>query len=101
MKEPYRVLTKSECKALRDAFASTYPILIYDIDKKAKLNLQDITICLLTIIGFEPGIICNLTDRSNSSVTNVRAKINERLFNEKSSPKLYSNLIKNYSIYPI
>ena len=101
MKEPYRVLTRSECKALRAAFAKSYPALIYDIDKKAKLNQQDITICLLTVLGFEPGRICNLTGRSNSSVTNVRAKINERLFNEKSSPKLYSNLIKGYSIYPI
>lgn len=100
MKEPYRVLTHSELKALRTAFANTYPALIYDLDKKAKLNLQDIAICLLTILGFEPGRICNLTDRSNSSVTNVRAKINERLFNEKSSPKLYGNLIKNYGIYP-
>ena len=101
MKEPYRVLTLSEQKALRTAFSNTYPALIYDINKKAKLNLQDITICLLTILGFEPGRICNMTDRSSSSVTNVRAKINERLFNEKSSPKLYSNLINNYSIYPI
>ena len=101
LSKSHRPMNNSDRVLLQKTFVKAYPLLVKDLMQQGKIKQSDITVCLLTVMGFPPAAICNLTNLSSSSVTNIRSKVNNSLFQDKSAATLHRNLYKRYGIKPI
>ena len=84
---------------LASSMSRFYPSLLYDLSHKANLTQREMRICLLTCLGLRESDICNLLDISSQQVTNSKANINKKIFNDKAARTLYKNLAEHYGIY--
>ena len=94
----HRPMNSNDKALLQKAFSKAHPLLLKDLLQQGKINQSDITVCLLTVLGFPPAAICNLTKLSSSSVSNIRSKVNYSLFGDKSAATLHQNLYRRYGV---
>ena len=92
----YRLVEPSETEwdALEIAVKSLLPDF-YDsiINGKATLNAQEKKVCLLTKLHFIPSEVATLLGVTKQRVTNLRGKINEKMFGENGSKSFDGNIL--------
>ena len=76
-----------------------YPQLVNDLNKNDKTAQQEIRACILVVIGIRESDIARFLSVSPQRITNIKATINQALFNENTARSLYKNLQKHYNIY--
>lgn len=76
-----------------------YPNLVNDLNKNDKTAEQEMRACILVVIGIRESDIARLLNVSPQRITNLKATINQALFNENTARSLYKNLQKHYNIY--
>ena len=77
---------------LEKLFQTYYPICYKLIKHQAKMTLMELRVCVLTRLSFSNSEMMVLLGSSQSSISNVKLRINKRLFNENSSKTLFKNL---------
>ena len=79
--------------SLREYLEASQPHFVSVVfDKSKSLTYQEEHVCLLLHEGFTPSNIAVLLDMSKQRVTNLRASINRKLFNELGTLSLNKNL---------
>ncbi len=63
-------------------------------DSKIKLTQKEINVCILTKLQFLPNEIVLITDMSKQGISNIRSRINKKLFEEEGTKNLDKNLLK-------
>ncbi len=99
LSEAHRPMNNKDTHLLTETVADAFPLLVQDLMRESRLSQNDAIVCILTVLAFSPSEICVLTNLSNSRVTNIRAKINQTLFGDKSASTLKGNLSVRYGIY--
>ena len=86
--------THNELDNLKSIAKNGFPRL-YNIitDKQKALTNQEIIICILVRFQFIPSEIAVLTGHSSQRITNIRSKINKKLFNKEGAKTLAAHLI--------
>lgn len=86
------VPTNNEWKELVDFICHCFPIFASQISEK-KLAQQELKVCVLTRLEFTNSEMQILLNTSSQSITNMKAKVNRKLFNKNGASSLYKNLI--------
>lgn len=81
-----------EWKELIDFICHCYPIFAQQINDK-KLSLQELKVCVLTRLEFSNGEMQVLLNTSSQSITNMKSKVNKKIFNKDGAATLYKNLL--------
>lgn len=86
--------TKSEWNTLSDMVRTFFPKLYSLLSQRKDISEQEFKVCMLIFLGFKTGEITAILDTSMQSVSNTKASVSRKLFNEKSAASLYRNLSK-------
>ena len=86
--------TKSEWNTLSDMVRTFFPKLHSLLSQRKDISEQEFKVCMLIYLGFKTGEITTILDTSMQSVSNIKASVSRKLFNEKSAASLYRNLSK-------
>ena len=86
--------TKSEWNTLSDMVRTFFPKLHSLLSQRKDISEQEFKVCMLIYLGFKTGEITTILDTSMQSVSNTKASVSRKLFNEKSAASLYRNLSK-------
>lgn len=86
--------TKSEWNTLSDMVRTFFPKLHSLLSQRKDISEQEFKVCMLIFLGFKTGEITAILDTSMQSVSNTKASVSRKLFNEKSAASLYRNLSK-------
>ncbi len=84
--------TKREWKELITLFKRNKPIEQVTVCKEGLLSPLELRTCILLLLGFSNGEISVLLDASSQRVTNLKSRINKKLFNDDSAGTLQANL---------
>lgn len=89
-----KVITESELVALRILVAKSMPEFYAFVDSKEHgLTDNEKNICLLIRLRFIPSEMASLLDLSVQNVTNLRSRINKKLFNQSGAKSLNTRLL--------
>ena len=83
---------KREWKELIMLFKRNKPIEQVTVCKEGLLSPLELRTCILLLLGFSNGEISVLLDASSQRVTNLKSRINKKLFNDDSASTLQANL---------
>ena len=86
--------TKSEWNTLSDMVRTFFPKLHSLLSQRKDISEQEFKVCMLIYLGFKTGEITTILDTSMQSVSNTKASVSRKLFNEESAASLYRNLSK-------
>lgn len=92
-------VTKSDWKALMQAFGRYYPKLLADLHQIPGINENGIRVCVLITLKLRESDIANILHVGLSSISNYKQDINLALFNENSAQHLFKNLERRYGIF--
>lgn len=90
---PIEYPKNSDWKELEATIKLYLPSLYAMFFKKNVLTSQEIRTSILTYMGFSNSEISILLNVSNQRVTNIKAKVNLKLFGENSASSFYRNLV--------
>ena len=96
---PLAPVEEKDWNQLISTFSLFYPVLLLDLKKEHSITQQHIRTCILTILEVRGLDIANKLNVKEQRVTNMKAEINQALFNDNSARSLYKNLINHYEIY--
>ena len=85
---------RKEWEQLVSLFATIQPEAYVAIGRDLTLSAQELKACILLLLKFSNGEIISLLDISSQGMTNIRARINEKLFGEPKASNLAQNLKK-------
>ena len=85
--------TDEEWQELSFVVSKYFPFIFNRMCNCEKLSQLEMRVCMLTRLRFTNKEMTILLDSSASSISNIRQKINERLFGEKSSKTLFDNMV--------
>lgn len=83
---------KADWSQLVSLFSQTQPKAFAVIGRDQKLSTQELRACILLLMKFSNGEIISLLDISHQGMTNIRTRINEKLFGESSATTLPQKL---------
>ena len=79
-------------KNLTGLFKKYYPLCYKNISQNVQITQLELYICMLTRLGFANGDMVILLNSSQSSISNIKSRINKRLFNCNGSRSLFDNM---------
>ena len=84
--------SKREWKELITLFKRNKPVEQVTVCKEGLLSIFELRTCILLLLGFSNGEISILLDATSQRVTNLKSRINKKLFNDDSAVTLQANL---------
>lgn len=87
------VPTESEWKLLTSQFSKDVPVTYKSFAKGKTLSQLEQRICILLILDIPEFAISILSDTSASTISNAKARANEKLFGKKEAHPLKTNLL--------
>ena len=84
--------TDVEWNRLIRQFSRFVPSLYTALGRDVLLSPAELRLCILLLLGFKIGDIAILFNTSAQSITNIRYKANQKLFNESTATTLEKNL---------
>ena len=87
------VPTESEWKLLTSQFSKDLPVTYKSFAKGKALSQLEQRICILLILDIPEFAISILSDTSASTISNAKARANEKLFGKKEAHPLKTNLL--------
>ena len=90
--------TEAEWKRLVSQFSQSVPLAFSAMGRNVILSANEMRVCVLLLSGFKIADIAILLDCSPQSVTNIKARANNKLFAESSAATLEKNLMKTVGL---
>ena len=90
--------TEEEWKRLVIQFSQSVPLAFSAMGRDVVLSANEMRVCVLLLSGFKIADIAILLDCSPQSVTNIKARANNKLFAENSAATLEKNLMKTVGL---
>jgi len=84
--------TETDWEQLYSLMKQSFPLLVATIGKDNQLSKQEWQTCLLTRLNFSNSEIALLLQTSAQRITNVKTKVNQKLFGETNAVNLLKNL---------
>ena len=84
--------TDVEWNRLIRQFSRSVPSLYTALGRDVLLSPAELRLCILLLLGFKIGDVAILLNTSAQSITNIRYKANQKLFNESTATTLEKNL---------
>jgi flagellar basal body-associated protein FliL len=91
-KNGYSLPTNNDWEELQRQFACQMPLTYAAMGRNNILSFQELNTCILLIAGISNGEIAVLLDSSPQHITNMKKKINKKLFGEVSASSLDMHL---------
>ena len=85
--------TDRQWKMLFSQFSKDVPIMFRSFSQGKPLSQLEQKICILLILDIPENVISLMADTSTSTVSNLKARANEKLFGKKEALPLKNNLI--------
>lgn len=85
--------TEAEWRRLTSQFSRSLPFMFKSFSNRKSLSQLEQRICILIILGIPEKVISLMTDSYASTVSNAKARANEKLFGMKEAQTLKNNLI--------
>lgn len=89
-------IRKKDWNTLRNLFKQKIPFFYSTIVAKAGLSDKEQQILLLTVLNIQSKSISILLDMSYSHVSNIKANVNTKLFQDASAKTLRKNIMTHY-----
>ncbi|TGX80600.1 hypothetical protein E5358_12580 [Palleniella muris] len=87
--------TTAEWSALIDVVGNHLPDFLVSLEATSvHLTDDELRVCVLTRIGFVPSEIAVLMDMTKQNVTNLRSRLNKKIFNEAGARTFTHNISK-------
>ena len=86
--------TEGDWQSLIGLFSKNLPAFYREILLNDGLTKLEKEICMLCRLNFPNGEMAVLLDKSTQSVTNIKSKVNFKLFGEKSATSLKKNFMR-------
>lgn len=87
--------TTAEWSALIDVVGNHLPDFLVSLEATSvHLTDDELIVCVLTRIGFVPSEIAVLMDMTKQNVTNLRSRLNKKIFNEAGARTFTHNISK-------
>jgi DNA-binding CsgD family transcriptional regulator len=90
--------TETEWKRLLSQFSRSLPYAYAALGRDVILSTNELRVCILLLSGFKIADVAVLLDCSPQSVTNIKARANNKLFAESSAATLEKNLMKTVGL---
>jgi DNA-binding CsgD family transcriptional regulator len=90
--------TETEWKRLVSQFSRSLPYAYAALGRDVILSTNELRVCILLLSGFKIADVAVLLDTSPQSVTNLKARANNKLFGESSASTLERNLINTVGL---
>ncbi len=84
--------TDAEWNRLVKQFSRSIPSVYTALGRDVLLSSTELRLCILLLLGFKIGDAAILLNTSAQSITNIRCKANQKLFNESTASTLEKNL---------
>lgn len=84
--------TDAEWNRLIKQFSRSAPSIYTALGRDVLLSPTELRLCILLLLGFKIGDAAILLNTSAQSITNIRYKANQKLFNESTATTLEKNL---------
>lgn len=85
--------TDAEWNRLVKQFSRSIPSVYTALGRDVLLSSTELRLCILLLLGFKIGDAAILLNTSAQSITNIRYKANQKLFNESTAATLERNLM--------
>ena len=85
--------TDRQWKMLSSQFSKDVPVMFRSFSQGKPLSQLEQKICILLILDIPENVISLMADTSTSTVSNLKARANEKLFGKKEALPLKNNLI--------
>ena len=85
--------TDAEWNRLTKQFSRSVPSVYTALGRDVLLSPTELRLCILLLLGFKIGDAAILLNTSAQSITNIRYKANQKLFNESTAASLEKNLM--------
>ena len=85
--------TDRQWKMLFSQFSKDVPVMFRSFSQGKPLSQLEQKICILLILDIPENVISLMADTSTSTVSNLKARANEKLFGRKEALPLKNNLI--------
>ena len=90
--------TEEEWKRLVSQFSQSVPLAFSAMGRNVVLSANEMRVCVLLLSGFKIADIAILLDCSPQSITNIKARANNKIFAENSAATLEKNLMKTVGL---
>ena len=90
--------TETEWKRLLSQFSRSLPYAYAALGRDVILSTNELRVCILLLSGFKIADVAVLLDTSPQSITNLKAKANNKLFGENSASTLERNLMNTVGL---
>lgn len=85
--------SEADWRQLTSQFSKSLPATFNSFSSKKPLSQLEQRICILIILGIPEKVISLMTDSQASTVSNAKARANEKLYGKKDAHSLKNNLI--------
>lgn len=85
--------SEAEWKLLMSQFSKDIPVTFKSFGEGKSLSPLEQRICVLLILDIPEKVISIMTDSVGSTISNAKARANEKLYGKKDAPSLKNNLI--------
>ena len=90
--------TETEWKRLVSQFSRSLPYAYAALGRDVILSTNELRVCILLLSGFKIADVAVLLDTSPQSITNLKARANNKLFGENSASTLERNLMNSVGL---
>ena len=90
--------TETEWKRLVSQFSRALPYAYAALGRDVILSTNELRVCILLLSGFKIADVAVLLDTSPQSITNLKARANNKLFGESSASTLERNLMNTVGL---
>ena len=90
--------TETEWKRLVSQFSRSLPYAYAALGRDVILSTNELRVCILLLSGFKIADVAVLLDTSRQSITNLKARANNKLFGESSASTLERNLMNTVGL---
>ena len=90
--------TETEWKRLVSQFSRSLPYAYAALGRDVILSTNELRVCILLLSGFKIADVAVLLDTSPQSITNLKARANNKLFGESSASTLERNLMNTVGL---
>lgn len=85
--------SETQWEMLLSQFSTDVPVMFRSFGEGKPLSQLEQRICILLILGISENVISLMAETSTSTVSNLKARANEKLFGKKEAQPLKNNLI--------
>lgn len=88
-------LSPSEYESLHSLFATHLPEFVDALNDLLHMSETELNVSILIKLGFNPSDIAILTNKTQSAISQIRARLYHKAFAQKGTPSDWDNLIKS------